>query len=121
MRANESWLRQLALGVPTPTRTLTRTLTLALLLALALALTLLLSPSPKPNPNHDALQALLEMQIATKPTMKDGTPYRGTQQMCAHTSRLIELPCISPGGRHALPGHGADARCALITQTRTLP
>jgi hypothetical protein len=46
-------------------------------------------PNPSPNPNHHALQALLEMQIATKPTMKDGTPYRGTEQMCDH----IPPPC----------------------------
>tara|TARA_B100000780_G_scaffold217999_1_gene157213 strand:- start:683 stop:820 length:138 start_codon:yes stop_codon:yes gene_type:complete len=26
-------------------------------------------------------QALLEMQLASKPHMKDGTPYRGTEQM----------------------------------------
>ena len=31
--------------------------------------------------SHGELQALLEMQLASKPHMKDGTPYRGTEQM----------------------------------------
>ena len=49
-------------------------------------------PNPNPNPNPSRPnQALLEMQISTKPAMKDGTPYRSTQQMFDHISPL-DLP-----------------------------